>query len=102
MRSLHEHHAAEGLVVLTVNLDRDIAAAARFLGPDGAPFPVLHDPAGNIARTHAIEAMPSSFVFDRAGVRRAAYLGFSDREARAAEILISALLAEAPPDSTEE
>ena len=64
------------------------------------PFRIVYDPKGDMAKAYKVEAMPSSFLFDRSGRQRAAHQGFRESERVALETQILDLLAESPPDST--
>jgi len=72
----------------------------RFLKKNAVPFRIVYDPKGDMAKAYKVEAMPSSFLFDRSGRQRAAHQGFRESERVALETQILDLLAESPPDST--
>lgn len=82
-------HAAEGLVVVAVNLDEDLGKAEKQLAALDPAIVVVHDPEGVLAERYALEGMPSAFVYDRQGKLRATHVGFLPAEAvaRAAAIL---------------
>jgi thiol-disulfide isomerase/thioredoxin len=100
LKEMDAKHATQGLVILAVDVDRDPKAAAAFLADMKPGFRILDDPGGALATAYKLEAMPSSFLYDRKGSLRGTHLGFktSDRDEIEKEIL--ELLREAPPDSS--
>jgi peroxiredoxin len=100
MRGLEERYGSRGFAVVAINLDRDPKAAQEFLKKNAVPFRIVYDPKGKMAKAYKVEAMPSSFLFDRTGRQRAAHQGFKESERTALETQILDLLAESPPDST--
>ncbi len=59
--------AAEGLVIIGLNVDEDRADAERFLQKYPADFKVEFDPKGGYASHYEIRGMPTSLIFDRDG-----------------------------------
>lgn len=97
---MQDTYGTKGLHIIAVNLDRDPMTAETFLKANAPTFEILHDPKGLLARAYDIQAMPSSFLYDRSGKQRSAHLGFKTTEESALEHEIIALLAEAAPDTT--
>jgi thiol-disulfide isomerase/thioredoxin len=100
MRAMQERFASRGFEVVAVNLDRDPRAAREFLEKNAVPFRIIYDPQGDLARAYKVEAMPSSYLYDRAGRQRATHQGFKESERPALETQVFDLLAESAPDST--
>ena len=73
---LHKTYGARGFAVLAVNVDEDAAKQAKFLADHPVSFPVVHDAAQKLVAAAGIEAMPSSFLVDRAGTIRFVHVGF--------------------------
>ncbi len=96
LAKLHAERADDGFVVVAVNLDRERAAADRFLQKHPVPFPIVYDPEGKLAKAWDIDVMPSSFLVDRDGRTRHDHAGFRDADAARIEAEIDALLKEAP------
>lgn len=94
LAALYERRREDGLVVVAVNLDRERAAADRFLQKHPVPFPVVYDPQGKLATAWDIEVMPTSFLLDRDGKPRHDHQGFREADAARIEAEIDALLAE--------
>ena len=87
-------HGAEGLTVVAVNLDKDLAAAQAMIDALDPAILVVHDPEGALAGRYELEGMPSAFVYDRRGGLRARHVGFLPAEAAAKEQEILTLLHE--------
>lgn len=73
---LSRQYAAQGVVVLTINLDKTRENAERLAQQLGLSLPVLLDPAGSVAATYDLPKMPSSFVVDKKGIVRFVHEGF--------------------------
>jgi peroxiredoxin len=65
-RLVHTYQSA-GLAALAVNVDDDLAAAARFAAAHPVGFPVLLDPAKEVARAYHVDNLPMLLVVDRGG-----------------------------------
>lgn len=92
MNKLQHKYQAQGLVVLSINLDHDRTLANEFLTRNPATFPIIYDPKGLIARKYKLKGMPSSFIIDRAGRIVSAHVGFSKQKSIAYEQEITQLL----------
>ena len=99
MRGMQERYGNRGFVVVAVNLDRDPKAAQEFLEKNAAPFRVIYDSTGTLAKAYKVAAMPSSYIYDRSGRQRASQQGFKDSDRNVLEAQILDLLAESLPDS---
>jgi cytochrome c biogenesis protein CcmG, thiol:disulfide interchange protein DsbE len=67
MSSMLDRYGDHGLVILSVNLDKDREAANGFLREFQPSFIVAFDPAGKTAVAFRVDAMPSSVVVGRNG-----------------------------------
>jgi len=67
MNAMHDKYAQEGLIIIAVNVDRDVADAAAFLAEYPANFEIVYDPEAALAKAYDIQVMPSSFILDRNG-----------------------------------
>lgn len=92
LASMQAKHRAEGLVVLTVNVDRGRAEADKLLASLGVTLPVIHDPDGKLAELYQLEGMPSSLIYDRDGTLRATRVGFAPEDEAEFEALLVDLL----------
>ena len=96
MAELRRKHGDKGLQVITVNLDRDKAAAQKFIGATKSSLPVVYDADGKLAKLYGLEVMPTSFVYARDGSLRLRREGFDPKEIESVEQLIRKLVEEKP------
>lgn len=76
MSSMIDKYAAKGLVIVSIDLDKNREAADEFLAKYRPPFIVAFDPAGKTAEAFDVDAMPSSFIVSRDGRIVYAHQGF--------------------------
>ena len=89
---MHEKYAADGLVIIGVNLDNDPAEAAQFLEEFQPSFRIVYDLEKELAREYDVVAMPSSFVIGRDGTLHKRHLGFKvKRQSEYEADIVSAL-----------
>jgi len=89
-----------GFTLITVNMDRDRAAAEAFLESiDAADVTMIHDPEGAIAGAFGLEALPTSCIYGRDGELRSRHEGFSSKHAETIARELEALLAEPREES---
>lgn len=96
--AIARRHAAAGLVVLAVTVDRERARADRFLA-EHLPAPavtVLYDPEGAALARLGAPGLPAFYLLDRTGVVRLVEGGYEAEKLRAVEAEIAALLAASP------
>ena len=89
LASMQKQWGDKGLVIVAINLDKDRAAAERFLARYPATFPVAFDPAGKTAETFRVAAMPTSFVLGPDGEIRATHAGFDPAKTKELEAMIA-------------
>src|SRR3984957_11740861 len=94
MEILKRTYGAQGLEIITVNLDRDRADADKFLKQLHPTFDVRFDPKGELAELYKIQGMPSSVLIDRHGVTRFTHVGFRPVDGPVYEAQVRQLLAE--------
>ena len=92
--SVYKQYKLDGLQMLGVDVDGDLAAAGEFAAENGIVYPVLADSDQSVSRTYDLNQMPLSVVLDREGRVRYVHagLGSSDGQLLAAEV--AELLAE--------
>jgi thiol-disulfide isomerase/thioredoxin len=83
LNTLKARYGADGLILIGVNVDAERRDAEKFMRDVPFDFEVVFDPEGAIARQFKVQAMPSTYVIDRAGKIVETHLGF--REARKAD-----------------
>lgn len=88
LNAMQEQYGERGLVVIGVNVDRERAAADRFLREVPARFAIVYDSAGKVAEHYDVPGMPVSYVIGRDGDIVAKHIGFRTglREEREAEV----------------
>ncbi|MDP1558995.1 MAG: TlpA disulfide reductase family protein [Nitrosomonas sp.] len=84
----------QGLRVVGVNLDENLADAEKFLVKYPADFSIVTDPGKQCAKDFNVIAMPSSYLIDRKGVIRHIHQGFRVGEVQALRHMIEQLLME--------
>lgn len=92
MNNLKAQYQAQGLSIISINLDHSKALADEFLSQNRADFPVIYDPKGLIARKYKLKGMPSSFIINRQGQIVSAHIGFNQQKKLAYEKEILTLL----------
>lgn len=97
MNSLEAELGEQGLAVVAVNLDEETADAANFLAVHPVHFQVAGGDNTACASAFQVEAMPSSYLIDRAGRLRLVHHGFRAGDAETLRARIEALLAEPAP-----
>ena len=85
---MHDRYSANGFTVVAVNLDKDRAAADRFLEEFPAPFAVAFDSSGRTAEKYRVTVMPTSFLVARDGTILHTHSGFDPKKVAAVENLI--------------
>jgi peroxiredoxin len=63
-------YQSAGLAALAINVDDDIAAAARFAVAHPVSFPMLLDPGKAVARAYRVDNLPMLLLVDRGGTIR--------------------------------
>jgi cytochrome c biogenesis protein CcmG, thiol:disulfide interchange protein DsbE len=92
LNSMRERYGASGLTIIGVNVDAERGDADRFLRDVPIEFEIVFDPDGVLARQFKVQAMPSSYIFDRTGKLVETHLGFRDARKGANEAALRNLL----------
>lgn len=83
LNKLRRELAGRGFEVLAVNVDAEVADAARFLKEVPVDYPVLSDVDSEVLNAFDVQGLPTHFLIDRGGVIRTSRRGFSaDEEAQ--------------------
>lgn len=69
-------YQSAGLTALAVNVDDDQAAAVTFAAAHPVSFPVLLDPAKEVARQYRVDNLPMLLFIDRSGAIRHAHRNY--------------------------
>ena len=94
MNQLQTDLGDKGLAVGAINLDEEQADAQSFLANHPASFKVAGGANQDCASAFQVEAMPSSYLIDRAGKVRYIHHGFRSGDAERLRGLATSLLAE--------
>jgi len=78
LNTMRERYGASGLTIIGVNVDAERRDADKLLRDVPIEFEIVFDPKGDLARQFKVQAMPSTFVFDRTGHLVETYVGFRD------------------------
>jgi len=97
MNEMQEKYAQDGLVIIAVNVDREVENAAAFLAEYPANFEIIYDPDAVLAKEYKIEVMPSSFIIGRNGASIDRHAGFKVKKQDEYEAVLRAAL-ELPKD----
>ena len=73
---LVDTYRSAGLTALAVNVDDDQVAAVEFAVAHPVSYPVLLDPAKDVARIYRVDNLPMLVLVDRAGVVRHVHRDF--------------------------
>jgi len=76
LQKLSQAYAGKGVVVVSVNIDKQRENAERMAKQLGVSFDVGLDPAGTVAGMYDLPKMPTSFVLDKKGIIRFVHEGF--------------------------
>lgn len=92
MKDLSQRYPARDFVIVTVNVDRNKAAADRFLAQVGSSLPVVYDSKGAIAKSYQVSDMPTTVLIGRDGKLRYRHKGYfparkAEYEAHIAELV---------------
>jgi len=93
LNEMHAAKAADGLVIIGVNVDENTEDAKKFLAKYPADFELVYDPSGDYATHYKVPAMPTSLIFDRNGELVKQHPGFKLSKVEEYEAAIDAVLA---------
>ncbi len=97
MNELQTALGPKGLAVVAVNLDEEAVDAQDFLARHPASFRVAGGDNHACAEAFQVEAMPSTYLIDRAGQVRVVHHGFRGGDAAELRTALETLLAEPAP-----
>ena len=67
IQKMHEQLAAKGLAILGLDVGEDADTVAKFANEQSYTFPLLLDAEPQITSRYFVQALPTTFVIDRAG-----------------------------------
>lgn len=94
LEALHKKYAAQGLVIVGVNIDSSAKKMTKFLNGTPVTFRIVHDRKLVVANRYEPETMPTSYFIGKDGTLRHVHEGFGKGDAAALEERVKALLAE--------
>jgi cytochrome c biogenesis protein CcmG, thiol:disulfide interchange protein DsbE len=94
LNEMQAKYQDKGLVIIAVNLDRDVNKASQFTEAFPASFLLYSDPKGILAQKYKITAMPSAYLFSGNGELAEKHLGFKESDVARYEANIGKLLAQ--------
>ncbi len=92
MNQLKEDFEQDGLAVVAVNIDTNRSLADEFLQRHPANFKIIYDAEHVLYEQYQLQAMPTSFLFDRNGQLIGSHLGFKQEDAPQLSAAIEGLL----------
>lgn len=78
LNQMQAKYGQQGLVVVGVNLDRERAAAERFLKKIPANFEILYDPKAKLSQAFKVTSLPRTVILGRDGKQIGGHVGFYD------------------------
>ena len=95
--ALQRKYGKDGLHIITISVDEDVAALRRFVSERAMTLPVVHDAGGKHAEKWAPEKMPTAFLIGRDGKVAWVHGGFVVSDEPKVEAAIVAALAVGKP-----
>ncbi len=92
--SVYNQYKFDGLQMLAVDVDGDLAAAGEFATENGIVYPVLADSDQSVSRAYDLKQMPLSVVLDREGRVRYVHAGLGKSDGQILATQVAELLAE--------
>ena len=96
LNAMQAKYGQRGLVIIGVNVDRERADAERFLRDVPAQFPIVYDPAGELASRYDVPGMPASYVIGPNGDIVGQHIGFRNAARAEREAELQKLLEQTP------
>lgn len=97
LNTMRARYGASGLTIIGVNVDAERRDADRFLRDVPIEFEIIFDPDGALAKQFKVQAMPTTYVFDRTGKLVETQLGFRDAKKGEHEAALENLLNQPAP-----
>ncbi len=92
IETLRQTIDSDDFVVVAINVDRNLKKARKFLTKIGVGYDSLVDEQGRVSASYGLNAMPSSFVINRAGVVTKIHEGFRDGDEDELRVHIKAVI----------
>jgi len=98
LNQMQAKYRGQGLVIIGINLDKDIGNANNFLKDTPAHFPIFSDPTGELAKQYQLVGMPSSYLLTNDGKVQDTHIGFKKSKTNEYEANIRHRLAQLSQD----
>ena len=92
MKEMLAKYNDSGLVIITINVDKNKADADKFIAEQSSQSIHIFDPNGDLAKAFELEVMPTSFVFNKSGDLEFKHEGFREKESSDMETKLRKLL----------
>jgi len=100
MERLHQTFKQTSFVLLAVSMDRQGAEVAQpFAENLKLTFPILLDPASEVARQYGVRGLPTTYLIDPDGLLIGAAVGARDWHRTEAKALIASLVRQIPTEA---
>ena len=100
MERLHQTFKQTSFVLLAVSMDRQGAEVAQpFAESLKLTFPILLDPASEVARQYGVRGLPTTYLIDPDGLLIGAAVGARDWHRTEAKALIASLVRQIPTEA---
>jgi thiol-disulfide isomerase/thioredoxin len=93
MNELHQRFGDQGLEIMAINMDENIADAEKFLSKYPAEFSLFKG-TSEIAKTFNVPGLPVAYLIDENGIVIDKHIGFNDRKAKKVITQITTLLSQ--------
>lgn len=93
MNELHQRFGEQGLEIMAINMDENIADAEKFLEKYPAEFSLFKG-TSEIAKTFNVPGLPVAYLIDENGIVIDKHIGFNDRKAKKVITQITTLLSQ--------
>jgi len=91
LETLYQEYKSTGLVVVGVNVDREIDPVRKFLSTTPVNFPIALDSDSELLGLYQVASMPTSFMIDKRGVVVHKKVGFRDEDIAEYKQMIDAM-----------
>ena len=96
LNEMQAKYQDKGLVIIGINLDREIKTANRFLNTYPVDFLLYSDPKATLAKKYKVVGMPTSYLFSGDGELKESHIGFKKSKLQIYEASIVKLLEQLP------
>lgn len=91
LNALREEFAREDVEILAVNTDISPRAALEFAAANAVAYPIVGDPAGQVADRYGAHTLPTAFLISREGKVARVHRGFDNKDVDKIRDLLRAL-----------